>query len=384
MLQIKDTSRTEKLPLTHFERFARMCKATFNMNVPEDLYPLEELDSSGSVVSDTTLDAYLSNRIPLLKSLMDHSNPTMRSEYYALRACFAHALAFGRHKRLFMVEKGLTQRLINTTIDKVDAQYVRSPFKSIYLSIPHNEELLIPNVMTGEHKVRGCYVYSEVVDATKIHTRDLSGAPILASTRFGCDTLHFLKILAVGEAKDTADLPGSGEDDALFYGMFFLKDGSDIKAQIHEQCTGHCQNASEIPYLEALMGFLVNCLLYMSSPDAAMERVGAKYTTVDKRASTKDKARADEKNRSVSKIGAISIGAGISVMPSMDGYYADTPLAQRVIGCPIWMVRGHWRAQPYGPGRTLRRPQWIEPYDKGKGLGASVLSGRDYIVQEAS
>lgn len=28
-------------------------------------------------------------------------------------------------------------------------------------------------------------------------------------------------------------------------------------------------------------------------------------------------------------------------------------------------VRGHWRQQPYGPGRTLRRNQWIEPYWKG-------------------
>jgi len=30
-----------------------------------------------------------------------------------------------------------------------------------------------------------------------------------------------------------------------------------------------------------------------------------------------------------------------------------------------WMVRGHWRLQPYGPQRTLRRAQWIDPYVKG-------------------
>lgn len=30
-----------------------------------------------------------------------------------------------------------------------------------------------------------------------------------------------------------------------------------------------------------------------------------------------------------------------------------------------WMVRGHWRLQPHGPGRTLRRLQWIDPYVKG-------------------
>lgn len=30
-----------------------------------------------------------------------------------------------------------------------------------------------------------------------------------------------------------------------------------------------------------------------------------------------------------------------------------------------WWVSGHWREQPVGPGRALRRPVWIEPYVKG-------------------
>lgn len=30
-----------------------------------------------------------------------------------------------------------------------------------------------------------------------------------------------------------------------------------------------------------------------------------------------------------------------------------------------WIVEGHWRRQPYGPGRTLRRLQYINPYVKG-------------------
>lgn len=30
-------------------------------------------------------------------------------------------------------------------------------------------------------------------------------------------------------------------------------------------------------------------------------------------------------------------------------------------------VRGHWRNQPHGPGRSLRRRKWIAPYWKGEG-----------------
>ncbi|NDL58614.1 hypothetical protein [Phytoactinopolyspora mesophila] len=37
-----------------------------------------------------------------------------------------------------------------------------------------------------------------------------------------------------------------------------------------------------------------------------------------------------------------------------------------------WVVRGHWRNQPYGPGRKQHRRQWIASYVKGPD-GAEVL-----------
>lgn len=39
-----------------------------------------------------------------------------------------------------------------------------------------------------------------------------------------------------------------------------------------------------------------------------------------------------------------------------------------------WIVRGHWRQQPHGPGRGLRRPVWIAPHVKGPD-GAPLLGG---------
>lgn len=39
-----------------------------------------------------------------------------------------------------------------------------------------------------------------------------------------------------------------------------------------------------------------------------------------------------------------------------------------------WIVSGHWRSQPYGPRRTLRKPVWIAPHVKGPD-GAPMLSG---------
>lgn len=37
-----------------------------------------------------------------------------------------------------------------------------------------------------------------------------------------------------------------------------------------------------------------------------------------------------------------------------------------------WIVRGHWKQQPHGPGRALRRPTWISSYIAGPS-GAPLL-----------
>lgn len=47
-----------------------------------------------------------------------------------------------------------------------------------------------------------------------------------------------------------------------------------------------------------------------------------------------------------------------------------------------WIVRGHWRMQPWGPGRQYRRPVWIAPFVKGP-EGAPLLGGEKvYVVDD--
>lgn len=48
-----------------------------------------------------------------------------------------------------------------------------------------------------------------------------------------------------------------------------------------------------------------------------------------------------------------------------------------------WIVRGHWRMQPCGPNRSLRRPTWVTPYVKGPD-DAPLLGGEKvYSVRSA-
>jgi hypothetical protein len=47
-----------------------------------------------------------------------------------------------------------------------------------------------------------------------------------------------------------------------------------------------------------------------------------------------------------------------------------------------WVVRGHWRNQPWGPGRSLRRPVWVLPHVKGPD-GAPLLGAERVNVAAA-
>jgi len=185
-----------------------------------------------------------------------------------------------------------------------------------------------------------------------------------------------MRILAIGD-----DRGGVKGDDALYYTTLLLKSGEDMMVQMEEQLDYYVTNMKEKPYVVALLKFVVNFLLYMSSPDIVLENVAAKYTKIEKRASDKEKARIDEKNSGLSKISAISIGKGVECFQSMANYYGGTAVRDRVVGCPRWLVRGHWRSQAFGPGRSQHKPRWIQPYEKGPGITSSLLESREYEVK---
>ena len=62
-------------------------------------------------------------------------------------------------------------------------------------------------------------------------------------------------------------------------------------------------------------------------------------------------------------------------VPTSDG---ETDSSGRVY-TRRWIVRGHWTHQAYGPGRELRRVQYIEPYVKGP-EGAPLVATEKVMV----
>lgn len=77
------------------------------------------------------------------------------------------------------------------------------------------------------------------------------------------------------------------------------------------------------------------------------------------------------------KIGApVLIDCRKEIVAAQQGAGSSAPPTVRFI------VRGHWKAQPHGPGRTFRKTMWIQPYWKGE-EGMPVLVRPHVIKKDA-
>lgn len=116
-----------------------------------------------------------------------------------------------------------------------------------------------------------------------------------------------------------------------------------------------------------LSGFF-NLLLYINSINAKIDKVLPKRTPPNingKRTST-----------------TFESFNGYDTIKLVSNLIADTGISgtDKIIQCPKWDVRGHWRQQAIGQAKKERRLIWIEPYTKGVLREESTINSanRDY------
>jgi hypothetical protein len=314
---------------------------------------------------------YLSIVVPGYKEMYTSKDPEASSNARILSTGLFQTYHFNRQKRVFRLEEGLTQKLLHTGIEHVDSSFIRSPFKSIYVSLPYNQELVIPDGTANEYLVDGFYLYVDTDVATEHVSLDMDGKTPVSGEVGGSPKCTALKFLATGLKRKDASATVNEEDDALFFGTFLLAPG-DVMPQVKHKVDKWTSVETNKPYLETLFRFILNTILYITSPTADLSPILAKFEPV----ANKD---AERKNKGLSKINQTSVGKSIRVLRGMAEHYGETSVHMRLRNCPRWLVRGHWRNQAHGEGRSLRKMLWVEPFEKGKGL-AEVLSEKDYLV----
>lgn len=141
--------------------------------------------------------------------------------------------------------------------------------------------------------------------------------------------------------------------------------------------------SDELFYTSGLNFFrsIVNTILYLGSNDPDLVEQLSPYRQLEERLA---KAKSREKRKDIkgemkrtSRVDYILVGRNIPrLMPSESGSSIDSK--HREINARF-IVRGHWRNQPYGPDNSLRRPVWIKPYYKGPEI-SELIKNRPYMV----
>lgn len=217
--------------------------------------------------------------------------------------------------KIFRVSERLNDELQHTEIRKISAEFLELPYQTICLHIPHNNKITIRGA-----KLKWAYIGEYFEDAA----------------------YKVFKILLVDE---------DGVPTVLEYE--FTED--DIFPQIKKQCNEKFNSKVAVHENISLMQFIASIMLYMNSKELHK-------TIIDTPAHTP----LSKKTKSKYPVCALGLDIDIVKNTSVGRYQANDDAEKTEMGVLKWMVRGHFRNQPTGQGRTERKIVWIRPFMKGK------------------
>ena len=395
--KIKDTTEFEKLSESHYEWYIRTYKKYLGVSpldyvdrVFDKFYPNTKdqilssindapyIESAVAVYNALGLTEETTKNPYTLEEIME-SGPVVRSEFRSVMNMLMQTHAFSKNRMVFQFEEGITAKLLHTDLNKVDSSFVEAPYGSMYINVPYNCEMFIPNPSSGLHRVKGLYInYKKDIDLKGV---SLPGGKLdpdgyHPDAKFdGALATKSLRIMAIGEKNEKSSTMEISQP--TYFMSVFLAPG-DIFPQVQKMVAKYTESAfkDSESYMMKLFSFCINALLYINNPTADLQRIHAKFDPYTK---GKDRSVIDKKNVGLSKLDCIAVGRTVYITSEFREQYRTGSLKSFTINAPMWMVRGHYRNQVCGVGRSQRSLIWIEPHAKGKGVEEAII-GRDYVV----
>lgn len=296
----------------------------------------------------------------------------------------------------FSLSEALALQLLTTEIRGVFADDVKMPYPSINIELPPGL-LYLHHGYTKDHEVRRVAIAEGVASGDREELTLSNGVAHghLAPTPAG----RTLLVLAQGEPNANSTSP---DDDCVSWFICPLEGGDTVDESLtanrpvsEQEVAGRFGNVEvagrfgnvEMNFtdlFDLLSRFVVNTLLYINSKDADVEhKNAAAITKLEKKIAGKKKPRKTELSR-LTRMRATTewlVGSHIVLDPNLkraveegEGAYTGRSLLYK------HTVRGHWRNQAHGPGRSLRRLRWIAPHVRGGHLDGPAL-GHNYEVR---
>lgn len=266
---------------------------------------------------------------------------------------------------VFEVRDNLVEKLLNTDIDNVRPRDVHLPFPGFYLSLAASDTppLFLRNALTGFHEVSFIGIGEGRADGDRLLYCTFWGEPRPDGTGTHDDHVYSFSFPlpelggseSLAKIMEQADLHERARLDAL---------KTDIVGGVQDHARICGESFDFFATVGMLRRLVINFALYLSSPNPDIEP-------------TRPQQPAWGSPTSASEAGPQRSTVRVRRSSRKGGKKKEKPTAQRY---ELWdvgrtverlrrrtsatdiLVRGHFRNQAHGAGRTLRRIIWIEPH----------------------
>lgn len=213
--------------------------------------------------------------------------------------------------KIFRVEEQAFNELVNTEIRNLTDEFLNLPYQTIALHLPFNESLSIRGELAE-------WVYL---------------------SEFEEDNGKRIHICCI--SKETN-----------FTVFEFSFTGGDIYSQVKAQILEKYASKRAYAEVKQLINFVLALILYINSESQDLRIVHPKVSPLVK--------------HETSRLPVCKVGSTISINKDFKNVSLRTEGSGFEHHILKWLVRGHFRNQPVGEGRSERKIIWIRPFFKGK------------------
>lgn len=260
----------------------------------------------------------------------------------AMLRYYMHAMWAHHGRRVYRLDTGLTDLLLQTKLPSLPTAKLRFPLHGFLIALPEGR---FPSEVEWEPD-------PQPLDSIMVAVNRVDG---------GTDEFRELTLLLGGRSSRTPN------HDSVVVHSVSMSAGTHLDRL----------EALALPWelkklLDQVLHLTIGLALYLQSEHPALEPVppptAANFDAIHNRGKRR---KAEQRYARVSKLGFVWVGRNESAgIPDLE-QSETSPKASWSLDHQVW-VAGHWKEQPYGPGNSLRRPLWIKPYIRGPDMADAM------------
>ncbi|HET7620934.1 MAG TPA: hypothetical protein VFK39_03435 [Gemmatimonadaceae bacterium] len=280
-----------------------------------------------------------------LADLITEGRPSIEAEALIHRAVlrvYMQAMWAHHGRRVYRLDPGLTELLLQTRLPNLPAATLRFPLHAFLIALPEGRFTTSVTSDPAPQPVDSIMIAVDRVDGNTDDVREITVLVTGRSSHRPADdrvVLHGLTTRATLplDKIDAIVIPGPDKD-----------------------------------LLDNALRLALGLVLYLQSEHPALEPVPPpKRVNLDAIRSAGKRRKAEQRSGRVSKLGFVWVGRNEGAGVADFGQLPASASGSWSLDHQVW-VSGHWREQPYGPRNSLRRPQWIKPYLKGPDMADAM------------